>query len=633
MQYVGETEQKLENLFNCACSAAQQASQTSSNQARGLAIIFLDEVESVAADRAQDSSAGTSSSVTTLLQLMDGIASYDNVVVMAATNLPWKLDPAFLRRFDTNILVPLPSFDDVLALINQALSRHVKTRKQADQKASSCGRKSDQLDMAKEERKAREGCSKPAKNPTSRSHSWSDPAYVKYMPQLDQEKVIAVAKRCQQEAYSGSDVARLMKDVVRQAAMDAVNNGRFFRIVNPFYVLNDKELPKDFELVKLPDGGVDDSKLLQSGEEVTEEPEEVEVDQPLFIWISTLSARSGARLDQTRMKSLPSAGVSMPGRYKSLSINGENYTSYRFTDEIVNLTDPNVSDLFLHRRDDGHYAVIAEITMVSEQASDSPLFLPLAFLRESQSNEEGIANLMPKNDLELYKIATAAGDPDQLNKLILPNKVNYFKLYIPLVLGQDKWFAFLRPREKITSDYLSTNTDLWNYLDKNYYNWFFPIGEQFYSVKTQVESVFEPVIAYDNPSLNDVKEAAKALYKVGGSNSIFDPNSFPLLRVLQANKVEGYEFHHHAVPSYNVVGEPDNSALGARPEDLGRSCEDLINDNARFYSWNIANRHFDAAFGRVKSTANKKLVDVLNLYAKNPNDPAVAKYIKDPNAS
>ena len=45
-----------------------------------------------------------------LLVQMDGISTTeDNVFVLAATNLPWKLDPALLRRLGKRVLVPLPS--------------------------------------------------------------------------------------------------------------------------------------------------------------------------------------------------------------------------------------------------------------------------------------------------------------------------------------------------------------------------------------------------------------------------------------------------------------------------------------------------------------------------------------------
>lgn len=48
---------------------------------------------------------------TEILVQLDGLgSSSDNtgVVVLAATNLPWALDPAFRRRFEPRIYIPLP---------------------------------------------------------------------------------------------------------------------------------------------------------------------------------------------------------------------------------------------------------------------------------------------------------------------------------------------------------------------------------------------------------------------------------------------------------------------------------------------------------------------------------------------
>jgi len=45
-----------------------------------------------------------------LLVQMDGLSkSDDHVFVLAASNLPWQLDPALLRRLDKRVLVPLPA--------------------------------------------------------------------------------------------------------------------------------------------------------------------------------------------------------------------------------------------------------------------------------------------------------------------------------------------------------------------------------------------------------------------------------------------------------------------------------------------------------------------------------------------
>ncbi len=77
-------------------------------------IIFFDEIDSICSDRTSDDSRNTKSILTTLLTNMDGFTKTKKEgqlrIIVAATNLPWKLDSALKRggRFETQIYVPLP---------------------------------------------------------------------------------------------------------------------------------------------------------------------------------------------------------------------------------------------------------------------------------------------------------------------------------------------------------------------------------------------------------------------------------------------------------------------------------------------------------------------------------------------
>ncbi|MGH2952474.1 MAG: ATP-dependent zinc metalloprotease FtsH [Solirubrobacterales bacterium] len=74
------------------------------------AIVFIDELDAVGAQRGSDISGERDQTLNQLLVEMDGFDARDNVVVMAASNLLEKLDKALLRpgRFDRQVFVPAP---------------------------------------------------------------------------------------------------------------------------------------------------------------------------------------------------------------------------------------------------------------------------------------------------------------------------------------------------------------------------------------------------------------------------------------------------------------------------------------------------------------------------------------------
>ena len=76
------------------------------------AIIFIDELDAVGARRGSDNNSEREQTLNQLLVEMDGFSSAADgrVVVMAASNLLEKLDPALLRpgRFDRQVFVSPP---------------------------------------------------------------------------------------------------------------------------------------------------------------------------------------------------------------------------------------------------------------------------------------------------------------------------------------------------------------------------------------------------------------------------------------------------------------------------------------------------------------------------------------------
>jgi SpoVK/Ycf46/Vps4 family AAA+-type ATPase len=134
-KYVGETEKKIEEWFTCASRAACESQLGCPNEKKFISLVFMDEFDAIAPDRNTDTTGLAANSVNTLLQMMDGINSKENVAIVAATNYPWNLDSAILRRFDTQILIDLPKKMDIRELLNIEMKKIIKFREVKDPNA------------------------------------------------------------------------------------------------------------------------------------------------------------------------------------------------------------------------------------------------------------------------------------------------------------------------------------------------------------------------------------------------------------------------------------------------------------------------------------------------------------------
>ena len=86
--------------------------------------IFMDELDSVMTRRStHDEHEASRRMKTELLVQMDGLVQSDaQVFVLAASNFPFDLDPALLRRLEKRILVPLPEEDDRAEMFRSMLT-------------------------------------------------------------------------------------------------------------------------------------------------------------------------------------------------------------------------------------------------------------------------------------------------------------------------------------------------------------------------------------------------------------------------------------------------------------------------------------------------------------------------------
>lgn len=107
---VGQTEQNLREIFRVADNYARTGTKEGrGDPIEGRSVIFMDEFESLARSREDDTSASNRASVPELLQLLGDETRLEKLVFVAATNLPWELDSAILRRFDVRLFVDLPT--------------------------------------------------------------------------------------------------------------------------------------------------------------------------------------------------------------------------------------------------------------------------------------------------------------------------------------------------------------------------------------------------------------------------------------------------------------------------------------------------------------------------------------------
>jgi len=85
--------------------------------------IFLDEIDSIMSKRgnSSDEHEGSRRMKTELLIQLDGLAKKENerVFLLAASNLPWDLDSALLRRLEKRVIVNLPDNDARLIMIKK----------------------------------------------------------------------------------------------------------------------------------------------------------------------------------------------------------------------------------------------------------------------------------------------------------------------------------------------------------------------------------------------------------------------------------------------------------------------------------------------------------------------------------
>lgn len=117
-KYVGEGEKLVRSVF----SLARRLSPC---------VVFIDEIDALFGARlgARESSGSIAHRgvITEFMQEMDGLTSSkeDNIIVIGATNRPFDLDDAVLRRLPRRLLVDLPGEKEREGMNAMDIQRHI----------------------------------------------------------------------------------------------------------------------------------------------------------------------------------------------------------------------------------------------------------------------------------------------------------------------------------------------------------------------------------------------------------------------------------------------------------------------------------------------------------------------------
>ncbi|KAG9390761.1 katanin p60 ATPase-containing subunit A1 [Carpediemonas membranifera] len=123
-KFRGESEKLIKLLFAMARHYAPS-------------VIFIDEVDALISNNAGGGDSGDASrrAVSEFQTQMEGVLTPQGdkpVVLIGATNYPWNIRPAMLRRFDKRVYVPLPTVEDVENILRKKMQRAVDDRSIAD---------------------------------------------------------------------------------------------------------------------------------------------------------------------------------------------------------------------------------------------------------------------------------------------------------------------------------------------------------------------------------------------------------------------------------------------------------------------------------------------------------------------
>ena len=111
--YLGEVLRRMSGAFAIA-------------RDRAPTILFIDEIDNIGARQGAGSRNYDdywSSLINRMLELLDGAARSEGIIVVGATNLPERIDPALLRsgRLETHVRIPMPDMEALIGILSHHL--------------------------------------------------------------------------------------------------------------------------------------------------------------------------------------------------------------------------------------------------------------------------------------------------------------------------------------------------------------------------------------------------------------------------------------------------------------------------------------------------------------------------------